>query len=201
MREKLNSNPLAQIAVVGVLLVLAGVLILSSMGGGGSESATTTTSTASLTTPAGSATVTATLTTPSTTSTSAPAAVAGAPEVPPPPLPRAVTAAFGANRTIVLLVVKRGAIDNGAVLASVRRLDSVSGVSVFVVPADKLAHYVAITQGVKVERVPALVVVRPKRLDHGIATASVSYGFQSPENVRQAVRDARYRGHTLAYHP
>ena len=50
-------------------------------------------------------------------------------------------------------------------------------------------------------RVPALVVLRPKRLDHGIATASVTYGFQSPESVAQAVIDAGYRGRTLGYHP
>ena len=34
MREKLNSNPLAQLAVVGVLLLFAAVFVMSSMGGG-----------------------------------------------------------------------------------------------------------------------------------------------------------------------
>ncbi len=34
MREKLNSNPLAQIALIGVLLLAAGFFVMSSMGGG-----------------------------------------------------------------------------------------------------------------------------------------------------------------------
>ena len=37
----------------------------------------------------------------------------------------------------------------------------------FVVPADRIARYATIAQGVDVDRVPALVVIRPKRLDHG----------------------------------
>ena len=35
----------------------------------------------------------------------------------------------------------------------------------------------------------------------GIPTASVSYGFQSPESVVQAVIDAGYNGRTVHYHP
>jgi hypothetical protein len=74
-------------------------------------------------------------------------------------------------------------------------------VSAFVVPADRIARYASIAQGAAVDRVPALVVLRPKRLDKGIATASVHYGFQSPESVVQAVVDAGYKGRTLDYHP
>src|SRR5689334_14839698 len=37
MREKLNENPMAQIALVGVLLVVAAVFLLGKMGGGESE--------------------------------------------------------------------------------------------------------------------------------------------------------------------
>ena len=48
---------------------------------------------------------------------------------------------------------------------------------------------------------PALVVVRPKHLDQGTPSASVSYGFQSAESVVQAVIDAGYKGPTLDYHP
>ena len=39
MREQLNSNPLAQVAVVGVLLVAVGFFVMSTMGGGGEEEA------------------------------------------------------------------------------------------------------------------------------------------------------------------
>lgn len=205
MREKLNSNPIAQIALVGVLLIAGGLLALSSMGGGeggGTESSKTATSSASVTTPTGTANVSVTATTASSGSPSTPTSIASLSEAPPPPLPHRLTAAFAANRTVVLLIVKKGGIDDRVtkIEASVaRRLRK--GVSLFIVPAEQIARYAAITQGVKVEGVPALIVVRPKRLDHGAATASISYGVQTRQSIVQAVTDARYRGHTLAYHP
>ncbi len=201
MREKLNSNPLAQVVLIGILLVGAGFFALSSMGGGGGGSSTTSTTSATVTTPAGSASVTATVTTPSTAAPSGAASAPSASAVPAPPLPHAVTAAFAANLTVVLLIVKQGGIDDGMVAATVRRLGSLPDVAPFVVPADEIARYAAIAQGVKVDRVPALIVVRPKRFDQGIPTASLSYGFQGPESVVQAVRDATYKGRTLSYHP
>jgi hypothetical protein len=205
MRDKLNSNPIAQVALVGVLLVLAGFFVLSTMGGGEEkpEEATTST-TATLATPEGTASVTASLTTPTegvtAPSTSVPALPPGAASAVPPP-PHAVTAAFAANRMVVLLFVRDGGIDDQMVHAAVDRLSSMPNVSTFVVPADRIARYATIAQGAAVDRVPALVVLRPRRLDHGVATASVHYGFQSPESVVQAVVDAGYKGHTLDYHP
>ena len=47
----------------------------------------------------------------------------------------------------------------------------------------------------------ALVVVSPKHLKRTVPTASVSYGFQSPQSVAQAVIDAGYKGPTVDYHP
>ena len=202
MREKLNSNPLAQVAVIGVLLVFAGFFFMSTMGGGEeSDSATTTTSSATLETPAGTASVTATV-----TPSGAPAT--GIPAVPPaqaaaaaPPLPSALTDAWSANRTVVLLFVRNGGIDDRLVADTVSRLRALPGLAVFVVPAGRIARYAAIAQGVEVNRVPALVVLRPKRLDDGIPTAFVHYGFQSPASVVQAIVDAGYKGRTVPYHP
>ena len=201
MREKLNSNPLAQVFMIGFLLVAVGVFVMSSMGGGGEEEepATTTTS-ATVTTPEGSATVTAEV----TPSGAAPAAALpppGALAAAAPPPPADVTAAFDANQTIVLLFVRSGGIDDRVVADAVKRLGGLPGVATFVVPAGRIARYAAIAQGVDVDRVPALVVLRPKRLNRGIPVASVHYGFQSPESVVQAVVDAGYRGRTLDYHP
>jgi hypothetical protein len=205
MREKLNSNPLAQAALVGVLLLAVGFFVLSSMGGE-SEEAETTTSSATVSTPEGSATVTATVTTPA----GEPAAAAAPSSIPPlppdaaataPPLPHAVTAAFHANRIVVVLFVSKGGIDDGMVAGASSALATMPGVSTFVVPADRIAKYAAIAQGVAVDRVPALVVLRPKRLDRSIPTASVHYGFQSPQSVVQAVIDAGYKGRTVDYHP
>jgi hypothetical protein len=183
MREKLNSNPMAQVALVGVLLVAAGFFVLSTMGGGGEEEESAAPKTAAAA--EGAAGV------------PSPGALAAAAPAP----PRDVTAAFAAGSTVVLLFVHNGGIDDRMVAAASRRLASLPGVATFVVPADRIARYAAIAQGVDVNRVPALVVVRPKRLDRGIPTASVSYGFQSAESVVQAVVDAGYEGPTVDYHP
>jgi hypothetical protein len=202
MREKLNENPLMQVALVGVLLVMAAVFVLSSMGGGEEEEeTTTTTSSATVTGPSGTAIVTATVTTPTGETSAAPVGAASLPPVPPPPLPKRVAAAFKANRTVVLLIVKRGGIDDAVTTAGALPLSFKRNVALFVVPAQKIARYTAITQAVDVSRVPALVVVRPRRLDHGTVTATVSYGFQSPQSIVQAAVDARYDGRTLPYHP
>jgi hypothetical protein len=195
MREKLNENPMAQVGLVAVLLVLAAVFLLGKMGGGSEEEGEE----------AGAPT-------PATTSAIAAAAAgpnAQLPQLPPPetgpgaapPLPRPVVEAFKANQTVVLLFVRSGGIDDRLTISAVKRLDGMAGVSPFVVQADQIARYVSIAQGVRVNRLPALVVVRPRHLDDGVATASVQYGFQSAESVVQAVVDAGYKGPTLAYHP
>lgn len=213
MREKLNSNPLAQLAVVGVLLVATGFFVLSSMGGRAEEEESAATE-ATVSVAGTTATGTATGATPGEAVEGAiEAATAGAapvsvPPLPPsaastaPPLPDEVTAAFEANRTVALLFVRNGGIDDRLVKVATAGLAAFPEVAVFIVPAEKIARYAAISQGVAVERVPALVVLRPKRLDRdGIPTASVSYGFQSPQSVAQAVIDAGYRGPTVDYHP
>ncbi|HEX7059158.1 MAG TPA: hypothetical protein VF176_04835 [Solirubrobacterales bacterium] len=202
MRDKLNSNPLAQVILIGVLLVFAGFFAISTMGGGGSDAGSTTTATSTtVETPAGTASVTATLTTPTGTSTPVVPTSTGAVPPAPRPLPHSVVAAWSAGSTVVLLFVRDGGIDDRLVKATVERLSSLSGVAIFVVPAGRIARYSAIAQGVDVNRVPALVVLRPKRLDEGIPTASVQYGFQSPESVVQAIVDAGYKGRTVPYHP
>ena len=117
------------------------------------------------------------------------------------PPPRPVTAAFNAGDTVVLLFVKNGGIDDRLVTRSVERLNRLSQVATFVVPVREIARYTTITQGVEVDRVPALLVLRPKDLSDGVPSASVQYGFQSPASVEQAVIDAGYRGPTVDYHP
>lgn len=192
MRDKLNSNPIAQAAVLGVLLLATGFFLLSKMGGGSEEEGAATPSAESIV-----ATVAATEGSGATAVPPPPGALADAAPPPPP----AVTAAFAANRTVVLLFVRDGGIDDRLVVGATHSLGALPGVSTFVVPAKRIARYAAIAQGVDVNRVPALVVLRPKRLDHGVPTASVTYGFQSPQSVVQAVVDAGYKGRTLGYHP
>lgn len=206
MREKLNSNPLMQMAVIGVLLLGTGFFVLSSMGGGGeSEPTSTVTNSASVSTPSGEASVSATVSAPAegavAAAPAAPESIASAPEVPAPPLPHAVTAAFASNRTVALLIVRKGAYEDKVLSHEFRHVRAMPRVSAFTVPARRIARYAAITQGLEVDRVPALIVVRPKHLDRGVPVASVSYGIQSINSAKQAVRDARYKGPTLSYHP
>ncbi|HEU4392346.1 MAG TPA: hypothetical protein VFR04_01785 [Solirubrobacterales bacterium] len=203
MREQINNNPLAQIGIIGVLLVAVGIFAMSSMGGGGEEEAasTTTTSSATITGPEGSATITATVTPEGEAAAPATAPPPGALAAVAPPPPAAVSAAFNANQTVVLLFVRNGGIDDRLVVSAVQQLEAMADVTTFVVPVDQIARYAAISQGVDVDRVPALVVLRPKRLDRGIPSASVLYGFQSTESIVQAVIDAGYKGRTLDYHP
>jgi hypothetical protein len=189
MREKLNENPLYQAAAVGVLLVVAAIFLLGSMGGKEEEETSE-----SLTTQAVAEAEPAT----------APPPGALAASAPPPPAP--VQKAFNENRTVVLLFVRKGGFDDRVVKADIKVLKRLEppgypDPATFVVPADKIARYATIAQGAGVTRVPALVVIRPKKLDHGIPTASVREGVQSLESVYQAVRDAGYKGRVLAYHP
>jgi hypothetical protein len=198
MRDAINSNPLVQAALIGVLLVAAGFFVLSSSGGGKEEeSAGTAEATVGATESAAPEAAAAPEAT-ATASASALASLASA-SAPPPPAP--VLDAWQANRTLVLLFVRDGGIDDRLVRSATEGLAGFSGTATFVVPARKIARYAAITEGVGVERTPALVVVTPKHLKKAVPTASVGYGFQSAASVRQAVIDAGYDGPTIDYHP
>jgi len=199
MRNAINSNPLVQAAVVGVLLIAVAFFVMSSSGGGEEgESAAPTETTAAVAEAGAPASATA-------SEASAPAASAfalasqAAASAPSPP--RSVLAAWSANKTLVLLFVRDGGIDDHLVKLATEGVAGFPDAAVFVVPASKIARYAAITEGVGVSRVPALVVVTPKHLKKSVPTASVSYGFQSAESVRQAVIDAGYKGPTVDYHP
>lgn len=191
MREQLNNNPLAQLAVLGVLLLATGVFVMSSMGGGGEEDAGAgATSSSSLTLGTGAG--------------SAPVEASGAPVVPAsatPPLPEPVRRAWKADQTVVLLFVRDGGIDDALVEGTSENLNAFPDVAKFVVPAQQISRYGSVTEGLGVERVPALVVISPRRLGADVPTASVHYGFQSQASVAQAVIDAGYEGRTLQYHP
>ena len=193
MREKLNDNPMAQVGLIAVLLIAAAVFLLGKGGGSeeeeGSESAAGQAAVASAASELESSGQPITLPPP------------GSGQGAPPAPPRAVVEAFDSGDTVVLLFVRDGGIDDRLVTDAVGRLEAIPGVATFVVPSHQLPRYVAIAQGVDLNRVPALVVIRPKRHDQGVAPASVIYGFQSAQSIVQAVVDARYHGGTLPYHP
>jgi hypothetical protein len=191
MREQLNSNPLAQLALVGVLLVAVGFFVLSGGGGGeeeGESAGASSEATLGVTdTAEGGATASVSLPPPSSLDA--------------PPLPRHVLRAYEANKTVALLFVREGGIDDRLVKRATAGIASFPDVSLFVVPANRISRYAEISEGVGVQRVPALVVVTPKRLKQSVPTASVSYGFQRQQSIEQAVIDAGYKGPTVDYHP
>ncbi|HET9162464.1 MAG TPA: hypothetical protein VFN89_03330 [Solirubrobacterales bacterium] len=216
MREALNSNPLVQLGVVGVLLVVVAVFLMSSGGGEEEESSSSGATEATVQVAGTNVSGTATGATPGEAvegaveaaggagaeSLSSALAASGVPSATAArPLPRHILRAWEDNKTLVLLFVRDGGIDDKLVKTATRGLAGFHDAAVFVVPAAKIARYAAITEGVGVDRVPALVVVTPKHLKKTIPTASVSYGFQSPQSVAQAVIDAGYKGKTLDYHP
>jgi hypothetical protein len=198
MREQLNSNPLVQLGVVGVLLVAVAIFLMSSGGGKEEESAAPAEAPSSVAAaPSASAPEEAA----GGESLSSALSAVSASALAAPPLPDPVLRAWKANQTLVLLFVRDGGIDDRLVKSATDQLAGFRDTAVFVVPAAKISRYAAITEGVGVDRVPALVVVTPKHLKKTVPTASVSYGFQSPQSVAQAVIDAGYRGKTLDYHP
>jgi hypothetical protein len=199
MRQAINNNPIAQIAILGGLALVAAVFFMTNMKGKGSSDSASTASSAA---PA--------------PSTSAPAVPAPTSSAPPPAtgtvspdalvpgrgLPKPVVTAWKRGDTVVLLVVRQGGIDDRLVRSSVRSLTSDRGVSVFVTRATQVARYSRITQGVGVSQAPALVVVRPKRVSGSVPEAQVSYGFRDAQGVVQAVHDAVYSGKdNLPYSP
>jgi hypothetical protein len=211
MREQLNSNPLVQLAIVGVLLIGVAVFIMSS-GGGGEEEETAAATEATVSVAGTDATGTATGATPGEAvegaveaatgeALSSALAASGGAATPAQPLPAPVLDAWTANKTLVLLFVRDGGIDDELVKTATAGLSGFRNAAVFIVPAHAISRYASITEGVGVDRVPALVVVTPKHLKQSVPTASVSYGFQSPQSVAQAVIDAGYKGPTIDYHP
>jgi hypothetical protein len=218
MRDAINNNPVVQACLVGVLLLVAVVMLAPQLmhksDSGSSGGAQTTTSSAQLTTPTGSVNVTAevsgTPSVPGVSEATGAAASGVAPQsatvdpsalLPGTGLPRPVVRAWHRGDTIVLLVVREGGVDDRLVRQSVEAL-SAPGTAVFVIRASRIARYSRITQGVGVSQVPALVIVRPRRLSGSVPQAQVSYGFRSSQAVVQAVHDALYSGKdNLPYSP
>jgi hypothetical protein len=203
MREKLNENPVAQIALLGVLAIFVGYLFLSKMGGGeeGASSESPVTS-------AESAPVETTVSTggeSTETVGAAPQIAAATSSVSAPasrPLPRKVDVAYKNNRVVVVLLVRDGGVDDHIVRRATEMLEGNSRVAFFSAKAKHVARFAALTGPLGVNRVPALIVVRPKHLNNGgPAPASVNYGLNSGTGIRQTIREAVYKGPHLTYAP
>ena len=205
MREKINEDPRAKIGIV-IVLALAGLFMFTRSKGSEEEPAVTTDAPTSLATTAPPTTTSATVpspvapvagTTPPATTTS------GLPVIEDAPLPTDLVAAYNQGDTVMLLLVREKGIDDKLVKAATEEVAAASGATLFVDSVSNVSRYTQITQAINLDRVPALVVLRPKRLSAGgaTATASVSYGFRSEQSVRQEITDALYDGRTVGYAP
>jgi hypothetical protein len=211
MRKAMNENPIVQIGLLGGLAVIVGLLLMTRVlhHKGPSAPTTSTTPTTGAVPSPGTASGTGTAAVPPTAApatpvpgTAAPADIPSGRLVAGPGLPKPVASAYARNKAIVLLITRHRGIEDDAVKASVELLRREGNLAVFVANAGKISRFSRITEGVNVNRVPALVVVRPRKLTQGPPVASVSYGFRGPDSVQQAVRDALYKGPTnLPYYP
>lgn len=219
MREKINSNPVVQAAIIGLLAIAFAFLFMTRVMGGGSDSAEEAPPATTPTTPA-SPTEAAPTTDPAATgsagSTSsvptvdptleAPGASTLAPGAPAfkagPGLPEAVVEAHEDGQVVVVLAYRVRGEEDGEMKGIATRLRR-DDVAVFKTQAAHISDYSRIATGLDIDRVPAMVVIRPKRFDQaGLPQASVAYGLRSPTAAAQAVRDAAYRGpDQLPYHP
>jgi hypothetical protein len=204
MRKAINENPIVQISLLGGLLLVVAVMMMMQAGGKDEEEPAPETSASStgLATPADSASAPAPAASGAAAAIPAAGGSSAAPTgsvspdalVPGPGLPKPVVDAWKGGDAIVLLVVRGSAVDDQLVRRSTTALSSDPQVSVFVTEASRIARYSRITQGVGVNRVPALVVIRPRRLSGSVPQAQVSYGFRGSQSVVQAVDDALYSG-------
>jgi hypothetical protein len=188
VREKLNESKAAQVGLVAVLAIVAAILLLGKSGGSS----------------AGEGEVAVE---PGEAPAVAAAAVTGMGELPTSvpqtqPLPQRFTAAYEGGATVALLVVHDGGIDDRYTRLALKAVAPVADADVIVVPAKQISRYASITVGLDVSQLPALIVMRPKSLSHGVPQATVAYGYQTPQSVYQTIVDASYQGpEGGTYHP
>jgi hypothetical protein len=218
MREQINENPAVQAVLVGILVLACVFMLWTRVISGGSsgeappppptssDAATTAPPTASAEAPAASA--------PAPTAPDATSPGVDAPEPPPGTdvaaggleagkgMPEPVVSAYEDGKAVVLLIVRQAGVDDKRVKTSVQALEADPRVAVFVTGARNVARYSQIANGVGVNRVPALIVMKPRSVSEGgMPVASVSYGFRGPASVVQAVKDALYEGKNIPYYP
>lgn len=210
MRRAVNENPIIQVVVIGILVLVVGFMLVNGVFSRGEPEPAATDAT-----PAGGAVATGPGATPEATEALEPAATEGAaaPEgslaepapagfAAGPGLPAPVVAAYERGDTVVLLVTRRTGIEDRRMRSAVDSLAGRGDIAVFKTVAKHVAEYSRIAQGVDLDRVPALIALSPRDASDGpMPAAAVSYGYRGLESVEQAIRDAGYDGPALPYHP
>lgn len=207
MRKALNENPVVQMVVLGVVGVILVVMVFTMLLKGEEEVPVTDPATA-VAPATGEVAPVDPAAAPVVPSTPAPAE-SPADQIPPGAdviapgkgLPKDLAMAYADKKAIALLVVDPKANADKKLQRSTNGLAARDGVAVFVTDVDEIADYSRITSGVAVDRVPALIVIRPRGLTDNVPTATVSYGFRSPKSVEQALDDALYDGAQVPAYP
>lgn len=212
MRQALNENPMVQLAVLGIgAVVIAFILFTSVLKKDEPAAAPPATAdpAAVAADPAAATADPAAATDPAATPPAEAGGVAPPAEAVPSSsgelkaskgLPKDVLAAYSAGKAVVLLVIDPK-VDGSSHLVAATKRQAGADAEVFVVDVNDIADYSRITEGVSVSRTPALIVVTPRRLSDGAPTASVTYGFLGPQNVKQAIDDAFYKGGNVPAYP
>jgi hypothetical protein len=191
MRDKLNESKGAQIGLVVVLALVAAFFLLHKGGGESGETAATAPEETAVTGEA------LTVAAPAGGMGELPTSV---PDAKAPP--HAFRAAYQSGSPVALLIVHNGGIDDKYTKEALKEVAQVENVHAFVVPAKKISDYASVTVGLNINQVPALIMLRPQKLSHGTPQGTVLYGYQTPEAILQAVRDAVYVGPEKSiYHP
>jgi hypothetical protein len=224
MREKLNDNPVMQMVVIGVLIVLVGFFFMTRMKGSSSDTAAAPADPAATTAtdPAAAAAAPATAAIDPATgapavdpATGLPATTGAVPAAAPPAgvattsftsgpgLPKSIVKAYDDNKAVALLITKHKGIDDKDLRHEISKIKGKNDVAVFTTEVFDVAKYSRIAQGVDLDRVPALVLIQPKKLagKGNPPEASVSYGYRTPESIATAVQDAIYHGKVKDYSP
>lgn len=222
MRKAINENPMVQIGVLaGAAVIFAFILFTSVLKKDPAPPADPAAATADAVAPADSTAAPTTADPAAATGTAVPpadtaAAATATPAPTPAPaaggsvsdgllpskgLPKDVLVAFAKNQAIALLVIDPNGTSDKQLKAYTEALKKRNDVEVFIVDVKDIAKYSRITAGVSVSRVPALVVVRPRKLTNSVPTASVSYGFRGARSVNQAIDDALYKGKQIPSYP
>ena len=216
MRKALNENPMVQMGVLAVCGVVFAFILFTMVlkkeeppatdpaAPVAATGATATTDPAATATadPAASATVTPPATPPPVAAPTPPSGGSISDGLlPSKGLPKEILLAFAKNQTIALLVIDPGNSSDKRVEAYTKAAEAREDVEVFIVDVDDIAKYSRITSGVSTSRVPALIVIKPRKLSGSVPTASVAYGFRGARSVDQALDDALYDGKQLPSFP
>jgi hypothetical protein len=209
MRSAINDNRTVQLVLLGILALAGGFILLKAGGGSSTPPATSSASTTPGSAPADSSGVASTAapldgstTAGGSSGAAGPAPTVPASLIPGSGMPKSLLASYRRGDGVALLVVRDGGIDDALVHDSLGELNGLPKLSVYATKAKRIARYAWLTQGVDVTELPALVILRPRRLTKGVPTASVSYGFRGAGSVLQAAKDGLYRGpNHLPYHP